>query len=219
MIKFIALKVLLLLPILLTACAIPSDITSNLNSIALGDSYSSVIGRLGNPRELLEKDGATVIGYCNYGWLVDESVGISFKNGNVIAIRRGPPCGPFASAGSPRSAGVSEAAPSSAPNNVCNCKGYDGVGGPCYGGVGGLAYSGVGGPAYAGVGGPCYAGVGGPEYDGVGGPRYDGVGGPAYDGVGGPAYDGVGGACYAGVGGPCYSGIGGTGASCPAVCK
>jgi hypothetical protein len=79
-------------------------------------------------------------------------------------------------------------------NDVCNCKGH------------------------AGVGGPCYAGVGGAQYDGVGGPQYKGAGGPKYDGVGGPAYDGVGGACYAGVGGPCYSGVGG-GNSCPAVCK
>ena len=52
---------------------------------------------------------------------------------------------------------------------VCNCKGYDGVGGPCYAGVGGPAYDGVGGPAYDGVGGPCYAGVGGPCYSGIGG--------------------------------------------------
>lgn len=113
------------------------------------------------------------------------------------------------------------------PNNVCNCKGYSGVGGPCYDGPGGAAYSGVGGPAYAGVGGPCYdgvggaaySGVGGPAYKGVGGPAYDGVGGAAYDGVGGPAYSGLGGPCYAGVGGPCYSGVGGTGQNCPAVCK
>ena len=111
-------------------------------------------------------------------------------------------------------------------NDVCNCKGYAGVGGSCYAGVGGPAYAGVGGPAYAGVGGACYAGVGGsqyegvggPAYKGVGGPKYDGVGGPAYDGVGGPAYAGVGGPCYAGVGGPCYSGVGG-GNSCPSVCK
>jgi hypothetical protein len=54
-------------------------------------------------------------------------------------------------------------------NDVCNCKGH------------------------AGVGGPCYAGVGGAQYDGVGGPQYKGAGGPKYDGVGGPAYDGVGG--------------------------
>lgn len=113
------------------------------------------------------------------------------------------------------------------PNNVCNCHGYAGVGGPCYDGPGGAAYSGIGGPAYAGVGGPCYDGVGGPAYSGVGGPAYkgvggaayDGVGGPAYDGVGGPAYSGVGGPCYAGPGGPCYSGVGGTGKNCPAICK
>jgi hypothetical protein len=35
--------------------------------------------------------------------------------------------------------------------DICNCKGYDGPGGP--------AYSGPGGPAYAGPGGPCYAGA------------------------------------------------------------
>lgn len=46
-------------------------------------------------------------------------------------------------------------------NDVCNCHGYSGVGGPCYAGVGGAAYAGVGGPAYAGVGGACYSGVGG----------------------------------------------------------
>lgn len=40
-------------------------------------------------------------------------------------------------------------------NNVCNCKGYDGPGGPCYAGPGGDAYDGPGGPAYSGPGGPC----------------------------------------------------------------
>ena len=58
---------------------------------------------------------------------------------------------------------------SSMSNDICNCKGYAGVGGPCYGGVGGPAYDGVGGPAYDGVGGACYAGVGGPCYSGIGG--------------------------------------------------
>lgn len=115
---------------------------------------------------------------------------------------------------------------SAAPNNVCNCKGYSGPGGPCYDGPGGAAYDGPGGPAYSGPGGACYAGPGGPEYngpggnayDGPGGPRYNGPGGPAYDGPGGPAYSGPGGTCYAGPGGPCYSGPGGTGQQCPAVC-
>jgi hypothetical protein len=37
--------------------------------------------------------------------------------------------------------------------DVCNCKGYKGIGGPCY--------AGKGGPAYKGKGGPCYAGEGG----------------------------------------------------------
>ena len=45
--------------------------------------------------------------------------------------------------------------------DVCNCKGYAGPGGPCYDGPGGPAYKGPGGPAYAGAGGPCYAGPGG----------------------------------------------------------
>ena len=45
--------------------------------------------------------------------------------------------------------------------NVCNCKGYDGPGGPCYAEPGGPAYVGEGGPCYAGEGGPCYAGPGG----------------------------------------------------------
>ena len=59
---------------------------------------------------------------------------------------------------------------SSSGLGVCGkCKGYSGVGGPCYTGVGGGAYAGVGGAAYAGVGGPCYEGVGGPCYSGVGG--------------------------------------------------
>ena len=31
--------------------------------------------------------------------------------------------------------------------NVCNCKGYDGPGGPCYAEPGGPAYAGPGGPA------------------------------------------------------------------------
>ena len=79
--------------------------------------------------------------------------------------------------------------------NPCNCKGYDGPGGPCY----------------SGPGGPAYDGPGGPAYDGPGGPAYDGPGGPAYDGPGGPAYDGP--------GGPCYSGPGGTGRNCPIICK
>ena len=58
---------------------------------------------------------------------------------------------------------------SSGPGVCGKCKGYSGVGGPCYTGVGGGAYAGVGGAAYAGVGGPCYEGVGGPCYSGVGG--------------------------------------------------
>tara|TARA_B100001964_G_scaffold179677_1_gene198403 strand:+ start:348 stop:635 length:288 start_codon:yes stop_codon:yes gene_type:complete len=53
--------------------------------------------------------------------------------------------------------------------NVCNCKGYDGPGGPCYAEPGGPAYTGPGGPAYAGEGGPCYAGEGGKCYSGPGG--------------------------------------------------
>lgn len=110
---------------------------------------------------------------------------------------------------------------------VCNCKGYDGPGGPCYAGPGGPAYDGPGGPAYRGPGGACYAGPGGPAYDGPGGPAYSGPGGPmsrapggpAYDGPGGPAYRGPGGPCYAGPGGPCYSGPGGDGKRCPPVCR
>jgi len=53
--------------------------------------------------------------------------------------------------------------------NVCNCKGYDGPGGPCYAEPGGPAYAGPGGPAYTGEGGPCYEGEGGPCYSGPGG--------------------------------------------------
>ena len=45
--------------------------------------------------------------------------------------------------------------------NVCNCKGYDGPGGPCYAVPGGPAYAGEGGPCYAGEGGSCYTGPGG----------------------------------------------------------
>ena len=84
------------------------------------------------------------------------------------------------------------------PNNVCNCKGYAGPGGPCYAGPGGPAYDGPGGPAYSGPGGPCYAGPGGSQYGGAGGPAYSGPGGPRYDGPGGPAYDGAGGPAYSG---------------------
>ena len=54
-------------------------------------------------------------------------------------------------------------------NGPCNCKGYDGPGGPCYAGPGGPAYDGPGGPAYDGPGGPCYDGPGGPCYSGPGG--------------------------------------------------
>jgi len=53
--------------------------------------------------------------------------------------------------------------------NVCNCKGYDGPGGPCYAEPGGPAYAGPGGPAYKGPGGACYEGEGGPCYSGPGG--------------------------------------------------
>ena len=53
--------------------------------------------------------------------------------------------------------------------NVCNCKGYDGPGGPCYAEPGGPAYAGPGGPAYTGEGGPCYEGEGGSCYSGPGG--------------------------------------------------
>jgi hypothetical protein len=120
----------------------------------------------------------------------------------------------------------SVSAPPGAPA-ICNCKGYDGPGGPCYSGPGGPAYAGPGGPAYDGPGGACYAGPGGAMYSGPGGPAYDGPGGPAYDGPGGPAYDGPGGPCYSGPGGPaydgpggpCYAGPGGTGANCPAICR
>jgi len=53
--------------------------------------------------------------------------------------------------------------------NVCNCKGNDDPGGPCYAEPGGPAYAGPGGPAYAGPGGACYEGEGGPCYSGPGG--------------------------------------------------
>ena len=53
--------------------------------------------------------------------------------------------------------------------NVCNCKGNDDPGGPCYAEPGGPAYAGPGGPAYAGPGGACYDGEGGPCYSGPGG--------------------------------------------------
>ena len=86
--------------------------------------------------------------------------------------------------------------------NVCNCKGYDGPGGPCYAEPGGPAYAGPGGPAYAGPGGPCNSELGGRAYAGPGGLAYAGEGGP----------------CYEGEGGPCYSGPGG-GWSCPSVCS
>ena len=46
-------------------------------------------------------------------------------------------------------------------HDICICKGYRGIGGPCYAGKGGPMYAGKGGPAYAGKGGPCYAGKGG----------------------------------------------------------
>ena len=53
--------------------------------------------------------------------------------------------------------------------NVCNCKGNDDPGGPCYAEPGGPAYAGPGGPAYPGPGGACYEGEGGPCYSGPGG--------------------------------------------------
>ena len=61
--------------------------------------------------------------------------------------------------------------------NVCNCKGNDDPGGPCYAEPGGPAYAGPGGPAYAGPGGPAYKGPGGACYEGEGGPCYSGPGG------------------------------------------
>ena len=60
-------------------------------------------------------------------------------------------------------------ASSAMARNVCNCKGNDGPGGPCYAEPGGPAYAGPGGPAYTGEGGPCYEGEGGPCYSGPGG--------------------------------------------------
>ena len=45
--------------------------------------------------------------------------------------------------------------------NVCNCKGNDDPGGPCYAEPGGPAYAGPGGACYEGEGGPCYSGPGG----------------------------------------------------------
>ena len=73
------------------------------------------------------------------------------------------------------------AQPVAAQGDICNCRGYDGPGGPCYDGPGGPAYDGPGGPAYAGPGGPCYDGPGGPAYDGPGGPCYAGPGGTGRD--------------------------------------
>jgi hypothetical protein len=61
--------------------------------------------------------------------------------------------------------------------DVCNCKGYAGIGGLCYSGLGGPAYAGPGGPAYAGIGWPCYKEIGGKKYDGIGGSCYSGIGG------------------------------------------
>ena len=45
--------------------------------------------------------------------------------------------------------------------NVCNCKGSDDPGGPCYAEPGGPAYAGPGGACYEGEGGSCYSGPGG----------------------------------------------------------
>jgi hypothetical protein len=42
--------------------------------------------------------------------------------------------------------------------NVCNCKGYDGPGGPCYAELGGPAYTGEGGACFTGPGGGAYTG-------------------------------------------------------------
>ena len=36
---------------------------------------------------------------------------------------------------------------------ICNCIGYDGIGGPAYKGIGGSAYDGIGRPCYRGIGG------------------------------------------------------------------
>ena len=45
--------------------------------------------------------------------------------------------------------------------DVCNSKGYAGIGGPAYDGIGSPTYDGIEGPCYAGIGGPCYSGIGG----------------------------------------------------------
>lgn len=124
-------------------------------------------------------------------------------------------------------------------DDICNCKGYAGPGGPCYAGLGGPAYAGLGGPAYAGPGGPCAAGAvrkqdltrpvdSGPggrdritrdiRESGSGGNAYSGQGAP-YGGPGGAASNRPGGSCYAGIGGPCFYNGPRNFVNCPSSCR
>jgi hypothetical protein len=78
----------------LASCALPSEISQELEAISPGDSYQSVIAKLGSPESFEERDGVLEIEYCNLGWITDETVKIGFKEDKVLFLDKGAPCGP-----------------------------------------------------------------------------------------------------------------------------
>jgi len=80
--------------LLVSSCAVPTDITERLATITTGESYGSVIAKLGTPKEFKTQGNARVIRYCNYGWVADETVLIGFVDNKVVRIERGAKCGP-----------------------------------------------------------------------------------------------------------------------------
>ena len=78
----------------LASCTLPSDITQPLSSIVPGESYGSVVAKLGSPKNFKDQGNVRVIQYCNYGWVADETVVIAFRDSRVVEIARGDACGP-----------------------------------------------------------------------------------------------------------------------------
>lgn len=78
----------------LASCALPSDISQPLSSIRPGESYGSVVAKLGSPENFKDQGSERIIQYCNYGWAVDETVVIAFRDSKVVGISRGDSCGP-----------------------------------------------------------------------------------------------------------------------------
>lgn len=101
-------------------------------------------------------------------------------------------------------------------DDVAECRGYRGAGGPCSYGPGGGLHAGARGGRSRAPGGGLHSGPGGGLHTGPGGGMHTGPGGGLYSGPGGGLYPGPGGGIYPGPRtedgyqgpwGPCITGV------------